>query len=209
MTFPETKDTYPGLSRLIESLQAAYNLKDPAKAREFVHTSFVGDGAVLIIGTESGEWFEGTEDITKLFYWDWETWGDVDFGFDSRCWIRCNGTSAQIASEGTCGMVLDREKTAGEYISGTVQSILSSKASESGKILELIRTGMHVYSQLQYGDSYTWPIRFTAFAEEIEEAWRFSQMHFSIPSLSIPAVRNGIPSYTDGEDHPFFRDIPC
>ena len=208
MTCEETRSAHPELAGLLARLQEAYDRKDPDTARSFVRESFVDDGTVLIMGTESGEWFEGTGDVTKLFYWDWKLWGHVDFGFSERCWIRCGGRSAQIASSGHCVMDIDGETAAREYLSGVIPAILDSRVSDPEKVLELVRTSSHVHSQLQYGRTCTWPVRFSAYAEKAGKTWKFAHMHFSIPSLSLPAVRLEIPGYDNPGGHPFFRDIP-
>lgn len=208
MTLAELENREPALAALLKELQEAYHVKTPDRARAFTARTFVPDGTVLIIGTESDEWFEGTEDVTKLFYWDWASWGKVDFGFATHGWIRCNGDAAQVASRGSCTMKLDSTEVFGDFLKQAEATLRDPDIGRADKVRGIIRRGVHAYTQCGYGDTYTWPLRFSAFAERTPGGWRFTHMHFSLPSPSLPFLRQEIHEASTGETHPFFRDIP-
>ncbi len=216
MDYAQAKNQHPDVAELLDKLQSVYsakkipNAKDPLiAAMEAVEELFNGDNSSLIIGTEAGEWFSGSDEIARLLYWDLAEWGSVEFLFPENAVINIRKDSGWVVSCGLCSMNIKPVELWKLFSNSVLRQIENSTLTIERKAAEIDRYKAQINAEIIHGPDYCWPFRFTAVFEKTSLGWRFGHMHFSLPSGLLPWFRtDSILPYPNKANHPFFRPIP-
>jgi hypothetical protein len=59
----------------LRAFQSGYTKRDPATLPGFMEQLFPKDRAILVLGTDSGEWIEGYQGARDFIANDWRYWG--------------------------------------------------------------------------------------------------------------------------------------
>lgn len=177
---------------LFQKFQDGYTKRDVAEIDAFMALFCAGD-EIEVIGTNTvapgqGEWCRGQEATRKLIKDDWTGWGDVVFDVQGAH-ITVNGDVAWLATTAKVTMTMSAENCYQGFLASARGMLEKEKVDAREKLLDIVRLGTDILFELQEGDTFVWPIRFTAVTVREQHGWRFSQMQFSFPSTRFPDVR--------------------
>lgn len=189
---------------VLQKLQDGYTKRDPAEL-DAVMELFVASDDLEVIGTNTAapgqdEWCLGPEATRELIKGDWSErgWGDVVFDVQGAH-ITVHGDVAWLATTAQVTMSLPAEFCYGYYLESVRGMLDKEDANAQSKMLDIVRLGNDLLFELQQGETFVWPIRFTAVAVRVGERWRFHQMQFSYPTTRLPDVRYAQVRSTDAE----------
>lgn len=177
---------------LLQKLQDGYTKRDEAELDALMELFVPGD-ELEVIGTNTvapghGEWCRGQEATRALIKNDWEDWGDVVFDVQGAH-ITVNGNVAWLATTARVTRTLPAESGYDYFSAFAAKTLEQQDMDARTKMLDIVRLGSDVLLELQQGETFVWPFRFTAVAVKNGEHWRFHQMHFSYPTTRFPDVR--------------------
>jgi len=179
---------------LLQKLQDGYIKRDPAEL-DAVMELFVASDDLEVIGTNTaapgqGEWCRGPEATRELIKGDWSErgWGDVVFDVQGAH-ITVHGDVAWLATTAQVTMSLPEAFCYGYYLESVKGMLDKEDADAQSKMLDIVRLGSDLLFELQQGETFIWPIRFTAVAVKDKGRWLFYQMQFSYPTTRLPDVR--------------------
>jgi len=177
---------------LFQRFQDGYTKRDVTELDAFMALFVAGD-EIEVIGTNTvapgqGEWCRGQEATRKLIKDDWTGWGDVVFDVQGAH-ITVNGDVAWLATTAKVTMTMSAENCYQGFLASAKGTLEKKKVDAREKLLDIVRLGTDILFELQEGDTFVWPIRFTAVTVREQHGWRFSQMQFSFPSTRFPDVR--------------------
>jgi hypothetical protein len=177
---------------LLQGFQDGYSRRDIAELDAVMELFAPGD-EIEVIGTNTvapgqGEWCRGQEATRELIKDDWEDWGDVVFDVPGAH-ITVNGDVAWLATTARVTRTLPAELGYQYFLASAAKTLERENMDARTKMLDIVRLGSDVLPELQKGETFVWPIRFTAVAVKSKGRWRFHQMQFSYPTTRFPDVR--------------------
>jgi hypothetical protein len=188
-----TNSSPPGeqVRQVLQRFQDAYTRRDPTLLTPFLE--LLADDALEVIGTNGiqpgkGEWYLGKTAAKELFLGDWQNWGDLRLDV-TNARIRVNVKTAWLSAFGTVKMTIAAEQNYENYLALIKRYIDSENASAKEKLLYILRGGSNTLYELQRGECFTWPLRFTAVLTLQGTDWLFQHMQFSFPTMYFPDAR--------------------
>jgi hypothetical protein len=177
---------------LLQQFQDGYSRRDTGELDAFMEL-FVASDELEVIGTNTvapgqGEWCRGPEATRVLIKNDWEDWGDVVFDVPGTH-ITVNGDVAWLATTAKVTRTLPAELGYDYFITAAARALESEELDAQTKMLDIVRLGSDLLPELHRGETFVWPIRFTAVAVKSGGRWRFHHMHFSFATTRFPDVR--------------------
>ena len=177
---------------LLQKLQDGYSKRDEAELDAFMEL-FCQSDELEVIGTNTvapgqGEWCRGQEATRVLIKNDWEDWGDVVFDVQGAH-ITVNGNVAWLATTAKVTRTLPVELGYDYFLAFAAKTLDQEDMDARTKMLDIVRLGSDLLPELQKGETFVWPFRFTAVAVKNGEHWRFHQVQFSYPTTRFPDVR--------------------
>jgi ketosteroid isomerase-like protein len=177
---------------LLQKFQDGYAQRDLTELDEFMEL-FTPDDELEVIGTNAvtpgrGEWCWGRQATRELVASDWEHWGDVAFDV-ARAHISVKGDVAWLATAGTVTDTIPEDDCYTRFLDFAERTLKDEESDPQAKMLDIVRQGTDLMLELQQGETYAWPFRFTAVAVKSQGRWRFAQMQFSFPTTPAPDVR--------------------
>ena len=175
---------------LLHDFQEGYIHRDPARLDAFMEL-FTPDAEVIgTNGVRPGvdEWYMSRATARELVAGDWAGWGDfrLDLGAaaiharDSVGWIAATATVTETIGAENYDAFLARVK---EFIE-------TSPLPAEQKLHYILRGGTNTVYELRRGETFVWPLRFTAVVVRgDEDRWQFAQVNFSFPTVYFPDVR--------------------
>jgi hypothetical protein len=176
---------------VLQKFQDGYVKRDIKSLDKFMEL-FEEDERLEVIGTMAvdrghREWCLGRKATKNLVEGDWKYWGDValDVGgarihiLDNVAWLATWGTVTKI----------EDNKTSYQKALNRFEEVLKNQVNNEEKILEIVREGTNTLCEVGKGETYIWPLRFTAVLIKRNGIWRFHQMNFSFPTIRKPDVR--------------------
>ena len=187
---------------LLQKLQDGYSRRDAAELDAFMEL-FVQSDELEVIGTNAvspgqDEWCRGIKTTRELIKNDWSEygWGDVVFDVQGAH-ITVNGNVAWLATTAKATMSLSAEFCYNYYLDLAKRTLDQDKMDARTKMLDILRLGSDLLFELQEGETFVWPIRFTAVAVKDGGGWRFHQMQFSYSTTRFPDVRDVVESQNE------------
>jgi hypothetical protein len=173
--------------------QEGYLQRDAAALDEFMQL-FSSNTELEVIGTGGiypgdDEWCCGPAAVRELVKNDWEGWGDFRLEME-RAHIHIRGEVAWCAAPATVTMFIEREEGIQDYLD-YLQALAKDEdlGSPEERLLEILRGCSNTLCELQRGETFVWPLRFSAVLINDDGAWRFIQMQFSFATTRFPDVR--------------------
>lgn len=178
---------------VLQAFQEGYSKRD-GKAIDAFLNLFVTDEGQEVIGTSAvstanEEWCKGQSATRALVAADWESWGDLVLDVEAAS-IHVNGDVAWLSTTGTVSQTIPLEHTY-EGMAHFLQRFRKGRpeAEIEEDLLNVILGAASALSAKLKGESYVWPLRFTAVLVKQKELWKFHQIHFSYPTIHLPQVR--------------------
>jgi hypothetical protein len=180
---------------LLQKLQDGYTKRDATELDAFMEL-FVASDELEVIGTNGiapghGEWCLGVEATRGLIAGDWAEygWGDVLFDVQGAH-ITVHGDVAWLATTATATMSLPADFCHNYYLDSVKRTLEQDEMDAQTKMLDIVRLGTDLLLELQKGETFVWPFRFTAVAAKDGGRWRFRHMQFSYSTTRFPDVRD-------------------
>ncbi|MHB1317614.1 MAG: nuclear transport factor 2 family protein [Anaerolineae bacterium] len=175
---------------LLQAFQDGYTRRDLSAVDDFM-ALFTPDAEV--IGTNGirpgeGEWYDSREAARALVRGDWESWGDVRLDLE-RATIGAQGDAGWVSACATVSQTIGSENY-DAFVAFAREYLGREDVPAQERLHYVLRGGTNTVYELARGQSFVWPLRFTAVVLCQQGAWRFSQMHFSFPTIYFPDVRN-------------------
>ncbi len=176
---------------MLQRFQDGYSARNAGALDSFMEL-FVPDEDLEVIGTNAvtpgeGEWCLGPAAARKLVEGDWEGWGDVRLDVPGAR-IHVLGDVAWLATTATVAKTIPAGETYANHFA-YLKDVIDGEGQPEAKLAEILRAGSNALFELERGEQFTWPFRFTAVLVRREDRWRFCQMHFSFPTTRFPDVR--------------------
>lgn len=174
---------------LLKLFQEGYTRRDISELSDFMSLFLPNAEVIGTNGIKPGinEWYINREEIQNLIKEDWETWGDFQLDIDSVS-IQFSENVGWVSASATVSKKIGVENydTYLEFIKNYIET---SNLSAEQKLLFILRGGTNTIYEIRRGESFVWALRFTAVVVRENNHWKFSQIHFSFPTIYFPDVR--------------------
>lgn len=177
--------------KVLARFQAFYDKRDLDGIEECM-ALFVDSDELEVIGTGASkpgdnEWCQGPSMVRDLLLSDWEFWGDVALDVE-QAHVHVYGDAAWLATTGTVTYSEPEEETY-EVVMQYMRRVLDGESPSRLKLYDIAWTGVEVLRDVYLGETYVWPLRFTAVLVRAASEWRFHRMQFSFATTRVPDVR--------------------
>jgi hypothetical protein len=177
----------------LQAFQDGYTARALGAVEDFMDL-FVQDESLEVIGTGAivpglDEWCQGPDAARELVYSDWEGWGDVRLDVEDAS-INVLGDVAWLSTSGNVIDTISKNQNCLEYMNYIRETVAGGRMDNNEeKLFEIMRGIASTLAEVQQGETYIWPFRFTAVLVKRGLDWRFRQVHFSFPTTRFPDVR--------------------
>jgi hypothetical protein len=186
----ESSVNIAAVRRVFQQYQDYYTARDPANldacmalfSREDIEV--VGTGAITP-GTD--EWCDSHDLVRELTASDWQGWGDVRFDVDGAV-IHAHGDVAWLTTTGTVTTTYPVKDNLRQAVTHA-NDILAGPDDDETRLKNMLMWATLALAEAHRGETYVWPIRFSAVLAREAGAWRFRQAHFSFPTTRFPDER--------------------
>lgn len=177
------------IKALLTLFQEGYRQRDVNQLDRFMEL-FTAD--VEVVGTNGirpgeYEWYLNRDTARALVKGDWEEWGDLKLDIESAS-IYARGEVGWVAATATVTQTIKQENY-DSYLKFVKEFIETSELPAEEKLHYILRGGTNTVYELNRGETFVWPLRFTAVVLREQEQWKFAQVHFSFPTVYFPDVR--------------------
>lgn len=176
------------VKKVLEDFQELYKNKDISKVDNYVDEEFSSREGLAVIGSSRGQWCFNTEDIKTLikshFASENNYWKDINFKFQEAK-IFADENVAWVVSIG----VIKNTITEDEYIENTIKKVKELLDREDRSKVDALKAASQMANtlrQIEKGENYIWPVRFTCVLIKENDTWKFHQMQFSFDSETWP-----------------------
>lgn len=174
---------------LLQAFQDGYTRRDPAGLDAFME---LFTPAAEVIGTGGmtpgeSEWYRGRGSAREMIAADWDGWGDFRLDLENAT-IQFDGGAGWLAAPATVTITIGEAEYA-RYLDYLKEHILEMPLPPKEKLLYILRGASSTLYELERGETFTWPLRFTAVVVQTPDGWKFAQVHFSFPTLNFPDAR--------------------
>lgn len=184
----KNKSSINEVKEVLEKLQELYTKKDKDLLDDFVVDTFSIEPGLAVLGSKVNQWCFNMEDIIKLIKSHWNNennyWKTVDFNFQAAK-IFANENVAWVVTIGNIKNTLSEDEQIEKTIS-EVKEILNKEEKSKENALDAAKKIASTLKEIDIGEKYIWPFRFTSVLVKEKDAWKFHQMQFSLDSESWP-----------------------
>ncbi|MBI9046582.1 MAG: hypothetical protein JEZ06_18975 [Anaerolineaceae bacterium] len=175
------------ITLVLSRFQEYYFKRRLELVNDFLLELFVPDDRLIIIGTGSADWRQGLEAARKMFEWDWEYWGNLELDIPKAI-IQVNGNVGWVAVKGKIIKANQSNSLQKKTLEEIKQEIQTDDLPKE-KLLRISRKASEVLAETESGDTFIWPLRFTAVLEKEADRWLFSHIQFSFSTTRLPDER--------------------
>ncbi|MFH5834515.1 hypothetical protein ACHAL6_00385 [Proteiniclasticum sp. C24MP] len=183
------------IRELLDYFQEGYIQRDISKADSFMEKLFDQNENIVLIGTSSGEWCMGFDEVKELFISDWKYWGDMRMNADEAEMI-IFGETAIVYTTGSVKYSFSSDKDAYSGYLGYIRECfdgvsLDSKRPDWMKVTDINWALAHILSQWEDKvRDYLWDLRISFILTQNKGVWKIRQLQFSLPVVGhLPDVR--------------------
>jgi ketosteroid isomerase-like protein len=170
----------------LKNFQELYTNKDTNQIEGFVKKTFSLREGLTVLGSGMNQWCFNADDITALIQSHMSAennyWKEVDFKFEEAK-VFANKDVAWVVSIGNIKNTIPEHKQIEETMN-LVTDILGREKKSKENTLDAVRKIANTLLEIDKGESYVWPFRFTCVLINENGTWKFHQMQFSLDSES-------------------------
>ena len=174
------------VKEVLEGFQELYSKKDMRSLDDYVNSAFSFKDGLAVLGSEMNQWCCNAEEIKKLIKShladENNCWKEIKFKFDEAK-VFANENTAWVVSIGSIKNTISEDKRIADTIE-KVKEILGEEEKSRTKVLDAARKMANTLKEVEQGEVYFWPLRFTAVLIKENDTWKFHQMQFSFDSAS-------------------------
>lgn len=171
---------------VLDRFQELYRMKDIDGLGGYINNTFSSNDGLVVLGSGMNQWCFNYDDIKALIESQWDDknlyWNDINFNF-REAKIFADENTAWVVSIGNLQNILSEDKQIEETISN-LRDILKPEKKSKENTLDAVRKIAIVLNDIDKGENYVWPFRFTCVLIKEKNAWKFHQMQFSLDSES-------------------------
>lgn len=171
---------------VLKNFQVLYTDRDMNQIENFVKEAFSLKDGLAVLGSGMNQWCFNTDDIKALIksHLDNENnyWREIDFKFENAK-IFANENVAWVVSIGNITNTISTSEQIEETMN-EVKDILMREKKSKENTLDAVKKIATTLLQIDKGENYIWPFRFTCVLINENDTWRFHQMQFSLDSES-------------------------
>jgi len=182
---------------VLEKFQVGYTKKEIANIDFFVNEMFSKRDGLVVLGSGMNQWAFNLEDTKKIIEKHWSEknnyFKEMNFKFEEAK-IFANENVAWVVTVGNINnMILENEQI--EKAITKVKDVLNKEEKSQENAIFAARTIADTLREIDKGENYIWPFRFTSVLIKEDSTWRFHQMQFSLDSVSFWQYRNTDENY--------------
>jgi len=173
---------------VLADFQELYKYKDIRKADNYVDEAFSSREGLAVFGSSMGQWCFNSDDVKALIKSHLANennyWKEINFKFEEAN-IFVDENVAWVVSIGIIRNTITEDK----YIEDTinkVKEILDRENRSKTDALKAASLMANTLRQVEKGENYIWPFRFTCVLVKENDTWKFHQMQFSFDSETWP-----------------------
>jgi hypothetical protein len=177
------------IKALLTLFQEGYTHRDLQQLDSFMGLFTADVEVVGTNGVQPGEyeWYLTRDTARALVKGDWEEWGDLKLDIETAS-VHSRGEVGWVATTATVTQTIKKENYA-LYLKFVKEFIETSELPAEEKLHYILRGGTNTVYELNRGEVFTWPLRFTAVVVREQDQWKFAQVNFSFPTVYFPDVR--------------------
>lgn len=173
---------------VLADFQELYTEKDMSKLDGYVNKAFSSKDGLAVFGSGMNQWCFNTDDIKTLIKSHWGNennyWKDINFKFEEAK-VFANENVAWVVSIGIIKNTISEDRRIEDAIEN-VKEILGGEKKSKINALDAASKMANTLRQIEQGENYIWPFRFTCVLIKENDTWKFHQMQFSFDSESWP-----------------------
>ena len=174
------------VKEVLEKFQELYSKKDISSVDEYVNNGFSLKDGLVVLGNGMNQWCLNTEDIKTIIKAHLSNennyWKEINFKFDEAK-IFANENTAWVVSIGNIKNTISEEKQIQDTIE-KVKEILGGEEKSNTNALDAARKIANIIRNIEQGEIYLWPLRFTSVLIKENDTWKFHQMQFTFDTAS-------------------------
>jgi len=174
------------VNKMLEKLQELYTKKDMSQVENFACKAFSLRDGFSILGSGINQWCSNIDDMKALIksHFDNENnyWREINFKFEDAK-VFANENVGWVVSIGNIKNTLSEDDQIEETIN-KVKDILVKGEKSKENVLDAARKIARTLREIDKGENYVWPFRFTCVLIKENNTWKFHQMQFSLDSES-------------------------
>jgi hypothetical protein len=158
---------------VLSKFQELYTNRNESELENFVKNRFSFTNGLVVLGSEMNQWCHREEEIIELIKTHWKLennyWKKTDFKF-GEAKIFANENVAWVISIGNTN--------------STISEIIGKEKISKEDALNIANKIANTLKNVEQGENYVWPFRFTCVLIKENASWKFHQMQFSLDSES-------------------------
>lgn len=176
------------VKEVLGGFQELYREKNMRRVDDYVDEVFSSREGLAVLGSSMGQWCFNSHDIKTLIksHLDNENsyWKDINFKFEEAK-IFAGENVAWVVSIGVIRNTITEDK----YIEDTIKKVKEMLDREERSKIDALKAASQMANtlrQVEKGENYIWPFRFTCVLIKENNTWKFHQMQFSFDSETWP-----------------------
>jgi hypothetical protein len=168
----------------LQQFQDGYIARDVTRVDDFM-SLFAPDEDIELIGVgatkrAANEWFIGPAAIRDIIEGDWTYWGNVKLDV-AGAQIHVRGEVAWLTTTGAVVQTQTFDKALPQYLQQMKELLENEELDADTQLMEATHFGLRRLRERSKGLGYAWPFTFVAVLIEVDKAWRFHTIHWSMP----------------------------
>lgn len=172
------------VKKVLGEFQELYNQKKEDELQVFVRDKFSYTNGIVVLGSDMNQWCYSENEIKELIKTHWKTednyWKQVDFKF-GEAKVYADENIAWVISIGNIKNTISEDIQLENTIK-KVNEIIEKEEISKEDVLNAASKIAKALKEIEQGEDYVWPIRFTSVLIKEEDSWKFHQMQFSFDS---------------------------
>ena len=174
------------VKEVLEKFQEVYSKKDINELDDYVKQAFSFKDGLAVVGSGVNQWCFNAEDIKTLIKSHLASennyWKEINFKFDEAK-VFANEKVAWVVSIGEIKNTIPEEKQIEDTIE-KVKEILGGEKKNKINALDAASMMADTLKEIEKGEIYLWPLRFTTVLIKENNTWKFHHMQFSLDSAT-------------------------
>jgi hypothetical protein len=171
---------------VLKGLQELYNEKNHDILESYIKDNFSFSEELVVLGNDMNQWCRSEAEIKELIKAQWSVennyWKQIDFKFDDAI-IYADKNTAWVISIGNITDTITEEQQLQSTINKIAEIINKEKISKEAA-LDVVNKIARTLRDVELGEKYVWPFRFTCVLIKENACWKFHQMQYSLDSES-------------------------
>jgi len=190
-------DSINEVKSVLGKFQNGYTKKEIVNIDLFANEMFSTKDGLVVLGSGMDQWAFNLEDTKEIIKKHWSKkdnyFKEMNFKFEEAK-IFANEDVAWVITLGNISNRISESDQIEKAIT-IVKKVLNKEEKSQENVFIAARTIADTLREIDKGEDYVWPFRFTGVLIKEDNTWRFHQMQFSLDSVSFWEYRNTDENY--------------